>query len=116
MMWRQLAVIGLVCSCGSCGNVAVSINVVGRDPPCIESTDPGQLIPAIKEGVQKGDRKIIPYLVKDLESTDSAVRFYSIDGLHRLTGEDFGYVYYGDQDAREAAVGRWKEWLSHQKF
>ena len=94
------------------GGTAVSC--IGRDPPSITSCDPDRLVPAIKEGVQRNDRTIIPYLVADLESDDSAVRFYAIDGLQRMTGQDFGYVFYADPDTRKPAVERWKQWLKEQ--
>ena len=82
------------------------------DPPSISSESPERLIPAIKHGVAANDHSIIPYLVKDLESEDAAIRFYSIDGLRRLTGQDLGYVYFDDEDKRKPAVDRWKVWLT----
>jgi hypothetical protein len=92
-----------------------ALSCIGRDPPSISSRDPDQLIPAIKQGVQAGDRSIIPYLVTDLESEDSAVRFYAIDGLRRLTGQDFGYQYFDDPEKQKPAVDRWKQWLSDHR-
>lgn len=89
---------------------------IGRDPPSITSNDPDCLIPAIKSGVAADNRSIIPYLVKDLESDDPAVRLYSIEGLRRLTGQDFGYTYYADEEQRKDSVKLWKLWLSQQKF
>ena len=91
-----------------CGSVT---SCIGRDPPSISSNDPGRLIPAIEIGVKANDRHIIPYLISDLESDDSAVRMYSIDGLRRMTGQDFGYVYFAEPEDRRAAVARWQEWL-----
>jgi len=101
-------VLGLVL-CGAMGSC------IGRDPPSITSRNPDQLIPAIKAGVAAKDRQIIPYLVQDLRSDDSAVRFYAIDGLRRLTGQDLGYVYYAEEDDRKAAAGRWDRWLSENE-
>jgi hypothetical protein len=92
-----------------CGSVT---SCIGRDPPSISSNDPGRLIPAIEIGVKAKDRHIIPYLISDLESDDAAVRMYSIDGLRRMTGQDFGFVYYADVDARKPAVDRWKLYLA----
>jgi hypothetical protein len=90
----------------------LSASCIGRDPPSISSPDPDRLIPAIKTGVREHDRRVIPYLVEDLESDDSAVRMYAIDGLRRLTNQDLGYVYFADDDDRKPAVGRWKQWLA----
>jgi hypothetical protein len=103
------SVLGGVLLCGMCASC------IARDPPSITSSDPDCLIPAIKAGVAAQDRKIIPYLVDNLQSDDSAVRFYSIDGLERLTGKDFGYVFYADEDDRKGAYQRWKKWLAQQQ-
>jgi len=94
------------------GSAAMTLmSCIGRDAPLISSQDPDRLVPAIKTGVEKKDPHIIPYLVADLESDDSAVRMYSIDGLRRLTGQDFGYVYFDDEPNRRTAVSQWKQWL-----
>jgi hypothetical protein len=89
---------------------------IGRDPPSITSSDPDRLIPAIETGVAAHDQRIVPYLVKDLESDDPAVRLYSIEGLRRMTGQDFGFVYYADDQQRRDAVKLWKAWLAQQRF
>lgn len=89
-----------------------AISCIGRDAPSIDSQDPDRLIPAIKAGVMSNNQQIIPKLVNDLESDDSAIRFYAIDGLQRLTGQDLGYVFFDDADDRKPAVQRWKEWLA----
>jgi len=81
-------------------------------PPDIHSQDAVQLIPAIKIAVQRHDQSAVPFLVEDLSSTDSAVRLYAIDGLRRLTGEDFGYRAYDTEAARRPAVLRWEGWLA----
>jgi hypothetical protein len=94
--------------CGAMGSC------IAPDPPSITSDNPDCLIPAIKIGVAHHDQRIIPYLVKDLESDDAAVRMYSIDGLSRITGQDFGYVYYADEQDRKNAIKLWDLWLSQQ--
>ena len=84
---------------------------------CMSPPDRGYLpakIPALKSAVEQRDLSVAPQLVKDLESSDPAVRFYAIEGLQRLTGETFDYVYYDDRPQREAAVSKWKHWLSEQ--
>lgn len=97
-----------LCLAALCG---VGISCIGRDTPSIDSQDPDRLIPAIKTGVRTNNPHIIPYLVNDLDSDDSAVRFYAIDGLQRLTGQDLGYVFFDNADDRKASVERWKQWL-----
>ncbi|CAN5551121.1 hypothetical protein BH10PLA1_BH10PLA1_10470 [soil metagenome] len=71
-------------------------------------------IPAISIAVQKKDLHAAKQMVKDLDSEDPAVRFYSIQGLRRLTGQTFDYVYYDDAMARQPSVKRWQEWLATQ--
>jgi hypothetical protein len=51
-------------------------------------------------------------MVKDLHSTDPAVRMFAILGLRRLTGETFGYRYFDGEDERRGAAGRWEQWLA----
>jgi len=105
------AFLGLLAGSILCG---VCVSCVGQ-PPAIASDNPDKLIPAIKAGVVAHDKRIIPYLVQDLQSNDGAIRFYAIDGLRRLTGQDLGYVYYGDADQRKAACERWQRWLAKNK-
>lgn len=83
-----------------------------RPKPVLTDPDPSLKIPAIKLSVQNKDTSAAAQLVKDLNSDDPAVRFYAIEGLRKLTGEDFGYRYYDDTDAREPAIERWKAWLA----
>ena len=73
-------------------------------------------IPAIQEAVQRRDLSVAPQLVKDLESTDPAVRFYAIEALERLTDQTFGYVYYDEPSRRMDAVVKWKRWLKDQNL
>jgi hypothetical protein len=88
----------------------------GHGPRTVSNPDIEQKIPAIRDASQNKDLSAAPQLVKDLESEDAAVRFYSIRGLQSLTGDTFGYRYYDTDDDRKAAVARWKAWLGeHQK-
>jgi len=68
-------------------------------------------IPAIKVAVAHKDLSTVRQMVKDLESDDAAVRFYAINGLRRLTGENFGYLYYEEATERKPATKRWQAWL-----
>jgi hypothetical protein len=78
----------------------------------VSSDDPSLKIPAIQQDVAKRNRGNEAQMVKDLDNDDPAVRFYSIQGLQRLTGQDFGYHYFDDADQRRPAVERWKAWLA----
>ena len=70
--------------------------------------------PAIKQAVDDDQLAAVPKLVKDLDDEDSAVRFYAIEGLRRLTGRTFDYHYYDDPTARQPAIERWQDWMKGQ--
>lgn len=80
------------------------------------SRNPARKIPAIKSAVREKDiaRSAAP-LVEALDSNDAAERFYAIQGLEKLTGETFGYVYYEEETARKPAIERWKQWLNDRE-
>jgi hypothetical protein len=80
-------------------------------PLSVKNPDPTVKIPAIKTAVQQDNRSVAPQLVHDLSSDDPAVRFYAIQGLRRLTGQDFGYRFYDDSLARLPSIQRWQQWL-----
>jgi len=98
-----IAFFGIVCA--SCS--------APRGPLVVEDPDLDVKIPAIKKAVRTGDYSQDAQLVQDLHSDDPAVRFYAINGLHRITGENFGYRYYDSEDARQPAIEKWKAWLAH---
>jgi len=97
------AIIACICI-GSC--------TAPRGPLVVTDPDPSIKIPAIKIAVARKDLSTARQLVKDLESDDAAVRFYAINGLRRLTGENFGYLYYEEADERKPALTRWQAWLA----
>ncbi len=82
-----------------------------KPPSVVTDEDPSVKIPAIATAVQKKDLGAAKQLVIDLDSDDSAVRFYAIQGLSRLTGQTLGYNYYDSELARLPAIKRWQEWL-----
>src|ERR1700722_19708680 len=73
----------------------------------VSNPDLSQKIPAIRNAAQQRDIEAAPVLVADLESDDAAIRFYAIEGLRRITGQDFGYVYYNSEEQRRPALRRW---------
>lgn len=89
----------LLCGCGS------------SVPADIRASDPTVRIPAIEQAARRRDIGSERQMVRDLASEDSAVRFYAIQGLYRLTGNTLGYHYYDDEAARAAAIEKWKNWL-----
>jgi hypothetical protein len=85
-----------------------------KGPRVVKSDDPTVSIPAIQSDVRQHDQRDVAQMVQDLNDDDPAVRFYAIEGLRRLTGDDFGYQYYEDADGRAAAVAKWNQWLKQR--
>jgi hypothetical protein len=85
-------------------------------PPTVYNPDPVAKIPAIETAVAHHDLSVAPQLVHDLDNDDPAIRFYSIDALHKLTGEDFGYRYYDPADQRHPAVMKWRKWVADHGY
>jgi len=83
-------------------------------PRTAASADPAVKIPAIKQAVSDKELDQAVHMVKALESDDPAVRLYAIEGLQRLSGQDFGYRFYADVEQRRPAVEKWKQWLKNQ--
>ena len=83
-----------------------------RGPPSVTSDDPDLKVLGIKQDVAQHDERDEPQMVHDLDDPDPAVRFYAVEGLRRLTGDDFGYRYYDDDAARKPAVARWQSWVA----
>lgn len=86
-----------------------------REPLDVTNPDASVKIPAMKKAVREHDISALRQLVKDLSSDDPAVRFYAIGALQRLTGKQYGYAYYDDEEQRQAAVARWQQWLAEQE-
>lgn len=103
---RAMFVVICALACSTCSEP--------RGPVSVKSDDPTLKIPAIKADVQRNDEADVPLLVQNLNDEDPAVRFYAVEGLRRLTGDDFGYRYYDDADRRQPAVTRWENWLKHR--
>lgn len=77
-------------------------------------SDSSVMIQDMTEAAAKGDKSHVDRMVEALEADDPAVRFYAIQSLRKLTGQDLGYVYYKEPAERQPAVARWKRWLSDQ--
>jgi hypothetical protein len=95
--------------------LALGVGCVAPRPPLsVKDPDPSIKIPAMKVAVEKKDLAAACQMVRDLESDDPAVRLYAIEALFRLTGERFGYLFYADDDQREASVKQWRHWAAQQ--
>jgi hypothetical protein len=108
---RRWAIFGLLAG----AMLAVAGCQDDRGPVSINSDDPDLKILAIKCDVAEHNLKDTPAMVQGLSDDDAAIRFYSIEGLRKLTGDDFGYHFYEDSDRREPAVKRWRQWLATGK-
>ena len=109
----SVRVFALAVSCAALA-AAASGCTAPRGPLVVTDPDPSVKIPAIKKAVRLKDRKAVKQLVADLENDDPAVRFYAINGLHRITGQRLGYDYYAAEEQRGPAVQRWRQWLDGQ--
>jgi hypothetical protein len=90
--------------------LALSAAGCGHGPRHVSDEDPSDKIPAVELAARTRDRGAIPQLIRDLASDDSAVRFYAIDALRRMTQQTFGYRYFDDEEHRAPAIARWKQW------
>ncbi|MFI5382539.1 MAG: hypothetical protein ACHRHE_24880 [Tepidisphaerales bacterium] len=73
--------------------------------------NPAVKIAAMKRAGVAKDAAQSSVLVDQLADEDAAVRFYAIEALKRMTGNDLGYRYYDEREEREKAVERWRQWL-----
>lgn len=89
---------------------------LGRPKPGggLASADPIERIEATIAAGEAGDASAVPLLVDRLEDEDDAVRFYAIQALTRITGQDMGYRYYEPSWERARAVRRWRAFLEHR--
>jgi hypothetical protein len=107
---KRIAIISLVVSgLLMAGCAAPPIKPVLSDP------DPSVKIPAIALAVKQHDLSAVPTLIKNLDDDDPAIRFYSSDALQKLTGQDFGYLYYEDREQRAAAIAKWGAWWTSKQ-
>jgi hypothetical protein len=86
-----------------------------RDELSVGARDPALKIPGMKRAVREKDLRTTKQLVEDLDSDDPAVRFYAINALRRLTGEDYQYRYYDDEVQRKPALAKWEEWQKQRE-
>lgn len=102
MNWKTWIMVLLGCLVGGC---------FSPDPKSLASDSAADAVPAIKAAADHDDRSAIPRLVQDLGDHDPAIRFAAISALKRMTGQDLGFCYYGDEWDRSQAIGRWQKWL-----
>ena len=83
-------------------------------PRTVANEDLNIKVQAMRVAAEEKDLTTAPQLVKDLESDDAAIRLYAIKALQKMSGQNFGYVYYADAEKRRPAVARWRTWVQQQ--
>lgn len=85
-------------------------------PAALNAESPNERIDAIKHAAQIDDRSVLSILVQRLADDDSAVRFFAIMALEKMTGQTMGYKYYEDSARRRQAIERWNHWLEKKSI
>jgi len=67
---------------------------------------------ALSLGDRRPGTQVMPALIVRLDDPDPVVRLAAHEELKQRTGQDFGYVPWAEEPERQAAVERWKAWLS----
>jgi hypothetical protein len=82
----------------------------------ISSDDSNERIRAIKAAGEAKDVHAVPLIVDRLEDEDSAVRFFAIIALEKITGQRFGYDYSKAGRDRAASIVLWREYVKSGDF
>jgi hypothetical protein len=105
MQVRQGIVIVLLVCLGGC---------FPREDPKIGAVEPSANIAGMEKAARQKDRSAVPALVAQLDDSDPAIRFYTIEALRSITGQTLDYRYYDEVEQRAPAIQRWKDWLARQ--
>lgn len=81
----------------------------------IQSDNPDERILAIRAAAEAEDASSVPLLVDRLEDEDSAVRFFAILALEKITGERFGYDYAKSAADRARSVAIWRSYVRGER-
>jgi hypothetical protein len=99
--------VGLLPLAGACGPGS------DRTYAGFEALDPADRIRAVKAGGgETVDPTLVVALVDRLDDEDAGVRFFAIAALQDLTGRRLGYWAHDPARVRQAAVDRWRRYLS----
>jgi hypothetical protein len=77
----------------------------------LESYDPTDRVRAVTDAARSGDPDLASALVDRLDDEDSAVRFYAILALEKLTATRLGYSYGAPAAERRESVDAWRDFL-----
>ena len=86
----------------------------------LADSDPLVRLSAIKWAGENKITDAVEPLVDCLEDDDASIRFFAIQALVKITGQDHGYDYKTDARSRCEAIEQWRRVLSetttaHQK-
>lgn len=70
---------------------------------------------AIKWAGQNKVAEAVEPLVDCLDDDDASVRFFAIQALVKITGQDHGYDYKADAQSRCAAMEQWQRAAAEKK-
>jgi len=78
--------------------------------PDFQSELPQDRLAAIAQARRTADPSAVGPLIELLSSDDPLIRAASIDTLHELTHESFGYTPGDPRMERQQAASRWAQW------
>jgi HEAT repeat protein len=100
------------------GSAAALDRVAGAEStaairPLLADKDGGVRLRAAELLLARGDRPALPVLARLLEADEPELRHRAASILRAATGLEFGYVSYADQDSRDAAAVRWRQYVGN---
>ncbi len=95
--------IPLMALCAGCSIAPKSFRGILHPSPIVRARSVGL-------GENLPDWKRIPTLIDGLGDSEPVVAMAANEELKTLTGQDFGYVAWGDLAERSAAQARWRAW------
>lgn len=107
-----ILVLAVVLFCG-CGSRRLDRKWTLSD---LEDPDVTARILAVKWAGDNEVFEAVPFLVDNLQNEDKALRFYSIQALSRITGQDCAYDYKAPVSSRAKAVACWRDFLKSNGF
>ncbi|MEM9066170.1 MAG: hypothetical protein AAGB51_11840 [Planctomycetota bacterium] len=96
----------------SCLVLCLAAGCFPGSDPSFTAASPADRVRAAERAGDTGDSTAVPYLINQLESDDAAARAAAVDALRELTGESFGYVWWGPETERREAARRWAAWYA----
>ena len=77
-----------------------------------QSSDPVVRAKGCKLAGDDRQTAMVPLLVDRLEDPDSAVRFFAIEALRRITGTDLDYREADTPAAKAKTIARWRQYVA----